>query len=221
MRYRCLVIDHDDTVVNSTETIHYPCFISFMDMQGRDMREEVPIEKYLEYNCLGNIMEFYLDKVGLSQELLDEETLYWRDCVNNYVPKAYEGIREILTRFRELGGKIYVASHSESRFILRDCKENGLPAPDGIFGYDAPSDLCKPSPKIIDTIIAKTGIPREEILVIDDLRHGFELAKNSGVTFAAAGWGYSVPRVEALMRSVADYYLKSVSDLDNLLFSQS
>ena len=24
MRYRCLILDHDDTVVNSTATIHYP-----------------------------------------------------------------------------------------------------------------------------------------------------------------------------------------------------
>lgn len=218
MRYKCLVIDHDDTVVNSTETIHYPCFISFMKMQGRDMENEIPIEKYLEYNCLGNIMEFYLNKVGLTQELLDEETLYWRYCVNNYVPKAYKGIKEILTRFRESDGKIYVASHSESRFILRDYKENDLPTPDGIFGYDAPSDLRKPSAKIIDSIITETGIPREEILVVDDLKHGFELAKNSGVTFAAAGWGYNVPKVESLMRDVADYYLKSPSDLSHLLF---
>ena len=26
MRYKCLVLDHDDTLVNSTATIHFPCF---------------------------------------------------------------------------------------------------------------------------------------------------------------------------------------------------
>ena len=31
MRYKCLVLDHDDTtVVNSTATIHYPCFCEFL-----------------------------------------------------------------------------------------------------------------------------------------------------------------------------------------------
>jgi len=27
MRYKCLLLDHDDTVVNSTATIHYPAFL--------------------------------------------------------------------------------------------------------------------------------------------------------------------------------------------------
>ena len=27
MRYQCLVLDHDDTVVNSTATINYPAFV--------------------------------------------------------------------------------------------------------------------------------------------------------------------------------------------------
>lgn len=29
MRYPCLVVDHDDTVVNSTATVHYPCFVEY------------------------------------------------------------------------------------------------------------------------------------------------------------------------------------------------
>ncbi len=31
LRYRCLVLDHDDTVVDSTATIHHPCFQAFLD----------------------------------------------------------------------------------------------------------------------------------------------------------------------------------------------
>ena len=30
MKYKCLVFDHDDTVVNSTATIHHPCFELFL-----------------------------------------------------------------------------------------------------------------------------------------------------------------------------------------------
>ena len=30
MRYKCLVLDHDDTLVNSTATIHFPCFCEFL-----------------------------------------------------------------------------------------------------------------------------------------------------------------------------------------------
>ena len=31
LKYRCLVLDHDDTVVNSTATVHYPCFVEYME----------------------------------------------------------------------------------------------------------------------------------------------------------------------------------------------
>ena len=30
MKYKCLVFDHDDTVVNSTATIHHPCFAEYL-----------------------------------------------------------------------------------------------------------------------------------------------------------------------------------------------
>ena len=29
MKYPCLVVDHDDTIVNSTATVHYPCFVEY------------------------------------------------------------------------------------------------------------------------------------------------------------------------------------------------
>ena len=31
MKYKCLVFDHDDTVVNSTATNHHPCFQMYLD----------------------------------------------------------------------------------------------------------------------------------------------------------------------------------------------
>ena len=33
MRYKCLVFDHDDTVVNSTATIHHPCFEQYLRLR--------------------------------------------------------------------------------------------------------------------------------------------------------------------------------------------
>ena len=29
MKFPCLVLDHDDTVVNSTATVHFPCFAEY------------------------------------------------------------------------------------------------------------------------------------------------------------------------------------------------
>lgn len=32
MRFRCLVMDHDDTTVNSTATIHFPSFLAYLKL---------------------------------------------------------------------------------------------------------------------------------------------------------------------------------------------
>ena len=45
------------------------------------------------------------------------------------------------------------------------------------------------------------------------------MAKGAGVTFAAAGWAYDIPEIENFMRKNCDFYLKSVGDLRNILFS--
>ena len=59
--------------------------------------------------------------------------------------------------------------------------------------------------------------PRE-ILVVDDLKPGFDMARGAGVDFAAAGWAYDVPEISAFMKEHCDYYLDSVGALRELLF---
>ena len=38
LRYPCLVLDHDDTVVQSTPTIHYPAFMATLNELRPDVR---------------------------------------------------------------------------------------------------------------------------------------------------------------------------------------
>ena len=44
------------------------------------------------------------------------------------------------------------------------------------------------------------------------------MAKGAGVTFAAAGWAYDIPEIENFMRKNCDFYLKSIGDLEIILF---
>lgn len=39
MRYKCLVLDHDDTAVKSTPELHYPSFRLIMEELRPDARE--------------------------------------------------------------------------------------------------------------------------------------------------------------------------------------
>jgi len=55
------------------------------------------------------------------------------------------------------------------------------------------------------------------ILVVDDLKPGYDMARGGGAHFAAAGWAYDVPKIADFMRKNCDYYLSSVDELRALL----
>ena len=64
----------------------------------------------------------------------------------------------------------------------------------------------------------RLSIDASEILVVDDLKPGYDMARAAGCDFAAAGWAYNVPEIEAFMRANCDYYLPTVESLSDLLF---
>ena len=218
MKYKCLVLDHDDTVVNSTATIHYPCFIEYLGKFFPHLKDNYTLESYFEKNFHPGITSLLTDEVGLSEKELKEEEAYWSNYVKGHIPTAYEGISEIIERFRKEGGIIVVDSHSYSKYIERDYKHNSLPFPDLIYGWDIPKEQRKPSPYTIFDIMDRFNLQKEDILVVDDLKPGFDMARAAGVDFAAAGWAYDVKEIEEFMREHCDYYLESVSDLRRVLF---
>jgi len=118
MKYPCLVLDHDDTTVNSTATVHYPCFVEYMAKYFP--RVKLTLEEYFVYNFDPGVVELFTKICGMTWDEMLEEEAYWKEYVKHHVPKAYDGVREILQEQRKQGGKICVVSHSFAENILRD-----------------------------------------------------------------------------------------------------
>ncbi len=218
MRYKCLVLDHDDTVVDSTAKIHFPAFVEYLKIARPHLANKYTLESYLEKNFHPGIMSLLCDEVGLTEEETKEEELFWSDFVKNHIPSSYEGIREIISEFRARGGIIAVSSHSFGHYIERDYKHNSLPMPDRIFGWDIPKEERKPAPHTVFALMRDFNLTPCEILVVDDLKPGYDMARAAGADFAAAGWAYNVPTIESFMRKNCDCYLKTVDELHKLLF---
>lgn len=211
MKYPCLVLDHDDTVVNSTATVHYPCFVKFLKQYFPHCT--YTFEEYVIKNFSPGILPFFRDEVGMNEEMLQREYDFWDTYVQQHVPQAYAGMCEILWEQKNAGGLICVVSHSMEKNILRDYRENGLPQPDLIYGWDYPAHQRKPNPYPIEQILEKTGLRREELLVVDDLKPGYDMASACGVPFAAAGWAYDIPEIEDFMRRSCGLYFKTLAEL--------
>ena len=137
MRYPCLVVDHDDTVVDSTATVHYPCFVEYTGIYHPEVH--YTLDEYIKDNFDPGIVALFRDIIGMSEEEMEREQRYWNDYVKRHVPRAYDGMRELLWRHKREGGTLCVVSHSYTENILRDYRENGLPEPDMVFGWESPA----------------------------------------------------------------------------------
>ena len=213
MKYKCLVFDHDDTVVNSTATIHYPSFIEFLKVFRPEIADKYSLDDYFRLNFDPGFIELCRDTIGMTDEELDSEVEFWINYVKNHIPKAYPGIKEIMQAHKAEGGIIGVISHSMKFNIIRDYEANGLPKPDIIYGWEEPPERRKPNVWPMNQIIEKFGLSNDEILMIDDSKPGYDMARAAGCDFAAVGWANDIPEIEEFMRKNCSNYFKTVDEL--------
>ena len=218
MKYRCLIFDHDDTTVNSTAEIHYPCFVEYMKIHRPQI--SYSLDEYVKYNFHPGILEFFSDICGLNAEELEEEQRFWYEYTKTHAADAFPGIRTLMEKQKAAGGLVTVVSHSFDTNILRDYRHNRLPEPDAVFGWEQPPEERKPSPVPVQTIMERFSLAPEEVLVIDDLKPGYVMARAAGVAFAAACWCFDIPENEAFMKANADYCFHEVAELDRFLFTE-
>ena len=100
MKYKCLVLDHDDTVVNSTYEIHYPSFIGYLKKARPDF--SITFDQYMHENFHPGFQAFCTDTLKLSDKEMEEEVEYWRTYVREHVPTAYKGFKKILQKFHPI-----------------------------------------------------------------------------------------------------------------------
>ena len=216
MRYKCLVLDHDDTVVSSTVEIHYPAFLEAL----RIMRpgETISADDYFRYNFDPGFIEFCKGKYKMTDEEFKQEELIWKDYVSTRIPSVYPGMKEVIDAEKKEGGLIVVSSHSFDFNIRRDYKANGLKEPDEVFGWELPNERRKPDTYCLEQISAKYGLKKSDIAVIDDLKPGYDMARSFGVDFIGAGWCNNVPEIRDFMRRNSDYYFTDTKELFDFLF---
>lgn len=217
LKYPCLVLDHDDTVVQSEATITYPCFCKTMAV----IRPELSVtQKEYARGCseLG-FVEMCKQWYAFTQKELDDEYLFWKEYSKTHIPAPAPGMDEIIRKQKALGGNIFVVSHSAEEMILRDYKELFNIIPDGIYGCDAPISEQKPNPHPILDIIKKYGYKPQEILVVDDMKPGLEMARSAGVKIAFAGWERKdFPAIYDEMKVLCDFTFDSTAELSCFLF---
>ena len=201
MRYRLLLIDHDDTAVDSTTAVHFPAHLEAL----RVLRPGHPppsIEDWWLANFEPGIMEHLVGHLGMNEAELAREFEIWRSFTASRMAPFFPGFRELMAAFRDRGGRVAVVSHSERQNILRDYRQPGSVAfePDLVFGWDHDPARRKPDPWPVREALSVLGADASEALVLDDLRPGVLMARAAGIAAVGACWAHRVPRIRDWMR---------------------
>ena len=217
LKYPCLILDHDDTVVQSETTINYPYFCYILD-QFRP-GATITLEEYVQGCFDPGFAGMCREKFQFTEQELIDEYAGWKEHIRTHIPAPFPGIDRIIRRHKEAGGILCVVSHSSAENITRDYRTHFGILPDDIFGWDLPEDQRKPSAYPLERIMEKYGFNPDELLVVDDLKPAWEMVQKVNVPIAFAGWSkLEVPQIVKEMTALCDFAFSSTEELEKFLF---
>ncbi|CAL1169532.1 unnamed protein product [Cladocopium goreaui] len=219
LRFRVLLLDHDDTTVRGTEEVHYPAHVESVRVLRPEL-EPVSLEGWFQKNHEPGV-SCYLKSL-FTPELMEEEQRIWTKAMEDKVPTFYEGIAELLSEFRARGGCVAVVSHSPAEVIQRHYSAHPWAEqiqPDLVLGWDQDASRRKPAPWPALHALEYFGAKPTEALVVDDLSPGVKMAKAAGLEVVAAGWGHSVEPIQEYMRKECRHYFETVQEFADFLLA--
>lgn len=219
LKYPCLILDHDDTVVQSETTINFPYFCYILD-QFRP-GATITLEEYTHGCFYLGFANMCRQKFNFTEQELVDEYMGWKAHIRTHIPAPYPGIERIIRKQKEEGGMLCVVSHSSEENITRDYNTHFGILPDVIFGWDYPEHQRKPSPYPLEQIISRYGFSPEQMLVVDDLKPAWEMCSKVGVPIAFAGWSkLDVPIISQEMEQLCNFSFRDPDALYDFLFSE-
>ena len=217
LKFPCLILDHDDTVVQSEATVNYPCFCRFLEQYRPGM--EMTLAEYVEDCSRMSFIDMCKTRFSLSDREMKLEYEFWQDYARSHIPDAFPGIGHVLSDYRNAGGLVCVVSMSAEEQILRDYRHHFGFVPDHIFGCDLPEVQRKPSPWAIQQIQNQYGFSPDQMLVVDDMRFAVSMARQAKCPIAFSGWGRKdFPNICKEMEELCDYCFYSINQFADFLF---
>lgn len=217
LKYPCLILDHDDTVVASEITVNYPCFL--LALEKFRPGETMDYPEFVRWCFRYEFSDFLRIRYGFTDAELEEEYQMWLEYAKTHIPPACGGIREVIWQQKRRGGLVCVVSLSGRENILRDYRTHFGIEPDLIFSRDDPREQRKPNPYPLKKIMEICSLSPSQLLMVDDLKTGRDMARAAAVPMAFAGWcRRDVPEVGAQMRDSCDFAFDTTQQLYDFLF---
>ena len=191
MKTSLVIFDLDGTLLDTIGDLAVACN-AVLGVRG------LPQHTYEEYcHFVGNGILRLVER-ALPELLRTPETVaavradfvkYYTEHIDAHT-RPYDGIPELIAELARRGVALAVASN---KFQAGTEKLVGLFFPGGTFAAvlgQRPGVPLKPSPAVVEEILARMGTAREEVLYVGDSGVDIETAAAAGVRSAGVTWGF-------------------------------
>ena len=217
LKYPCLVLDHDDTVVQTERAIGYPYFRSFLQKirPGTDLT----FREYVHAFHNGIFPDVCRKMWQFTPEEQAEEYTDWQIYRRETVAPLYPGIESLIRRQKAEGGLICVVSLSDREDVLHDYRHHFGFEPDAVYGKELPRHQRKPEPWPMFDIMERFSLKPSEMLMVDDMPLGRSMAARAGIETVFAAWSRpDFPELMTEMKKICEFSFDSPEELEDFLF---
>ena len=180
-KFKCVVFDLDGTLIDSTPLLFnvYKQFLKKYDYVGTKKEFEL-----LNGPKLDQIIIYLKNKYTLTPSRLKLKKYYDDQIKKIYRTKIglNDGIVNLLDFLKLNGYVIGLATSNSKKYTTSVLMKNNLLDYFSFLVYGDDVLIAKPDPEIYKICTKRSGFQKNEILVIEDSKNGFNSAKNAGLT---------------------------------------
>jgi len=207
---RGLIFDFDGLILETEG----PVYQSWVELY-REFDAELPLEFWS--TIIGTSNTEHFDPFSLLEQktnrTLDRETLAPRRTAREielaHAQPVLPGVIAVLSRARELGLKLGIASSSDRKWVMGHLTRLGLAHYFDVVHTSEDVECTKPDPALYTLALDSLGLKPEEAVVFEDSPNGVAAAKSAGIFVVAV----PNPLTRQLSLDHADLRLDTLADI--------
>lgn len=192
---KCIIFDLDGTLLDSIEDIKDAINFSFNDFNYPVSYSREDVKHFIGHGAK-DLVYMAGKKFNISNEELDliyERYANYYRVKNNIKTKPFDGMNDTLLKLKEKGFILCVLSNKKDRDVHSCINQHFKNYFDYITGQKDNIAL-KPDPEMINLIIDKFHLKREEVLMVGDMHVDELTAINARIKFVGCTYGYSIKK---------------------------
>ena len=223
MRYKLAIFDLDgtllDTIDDLKEAVNHA--MSLRDFPTFTRDEVMAMVGHGARNLMRQALPIGHKDDDMVDAAYDDFRAYYFTHIDIHT-KPFAGIQDLLTKLHQEGVLLAVASNKFQEGTEYLIKEFFPEIPFVAVLGGRPNFPLKPDPEIVNEVLHKAGVDKENAVMIGDSPTDMETAANGGVKGIAVNWGYRDMRETALRQAQGPQRLivvDTAEELQSLLLS--